>query len=587
MESSLSPKSIHLLSEPVANLIAAGEVVERPAAVVKELMENALDAGARNIEVTCHQAGFKELKVTDDGFGISPTDAPLALERHATSKIATAEDLRHIQTYGFRGEALAAIAAVAKLELLTRVKNSDAGCLVVSEGSKILEARAAGCATGTAVTVRELFFNTPARRRFMKSIATEQAHLITMVELSALANLAVSFKLVCDQREVLFCPANQTLEERLRSLYPRTAPHSLLPVDFEAGGVEVKGVVSIASEHQGSRNYMRWFVNQRPVEHRGIYHAVMQIYQALLPKNRYPLAYLFLKLSADLVDVNVHPTKREVRFRDESAIHRIILDAIKKPLETSNPSSWLPKSLTSENLQHDNHSYQIQDSISPELDKNKVQEALNDYYHASDEALNVQGQLYSRSAVSSVSILGMVGKSYVAGQDDNGFFLLDQHAAHERLIFEQLKKSKRKIPRQILMIPVQYETSLAKYDLLIEIKELLADSGIEISPLGKNILLINTLPDFFQGDIIPVLEEIADYIDEKKLTLEEIREKTYKAISCKAAIKSGEKVNEKMMISLLEQINQHEIIPTCPHGRPFIFRLTWSELERIFKRDYS
>ncbi|NMC58041.1 MAG: hypothetical protein GYA51_01395, partial [Candidatus Methanofastidiosa archaeon] len=324
-----------------------------------------------------------------------------------------------------------------------------------------------------------------------------------------------------------------------------------------------------------------------PVEHRGITHAVMQIYQALLPKNRYPFAYLFLKLSADLVDVNVHHTKREVRFRDESAIHRIILDAIKKPLETSNPSSWLPKSLTLENLQHDNHSYQIQDSLSHELDKNKVQEALKVYYHTNDGALNVQGQLYPRSDLSSISILGMVGKSYVAGQDDNGFFLLDQHAAHERLIFEQLKQSKSRIPRQILLIPVQYETSLVKHDLLIEIKELLSDSGIEISTLGKNTLLINTLPDFFHGDIIPVLEEIADYIEEKKFTLEEIREKTYKAIACKAAIKSGEKINEKMMINLLEQINQQKIIPTCPHGRPFIFRLTWNELDRIFKRDYS
>jgi DNA mismatch repair protein MutL len=588
MEDSHSLKSIHLLSEPVANLIAAGEVVERPAAVVKELIENALDAGAKNIEIICRQAGFKEIRVTDDGWGIPPQDAPVALERHATSKIATAEDLQHIQTYGFRGEALAAITAVAKLELLTRVKHNADGFLVISEGAKIVQSRQAGCAPGTSVTVKELFFNTPARRRFMKSSATEQSHIITTVELSALANLNVGFKLTCDEREVLFCPSGQTLEERLRTLYSKTTPTKLLTVDFEAGGVEVKGVVSKASDHQGTRNFMRWFVNQRPVDHRGISHAVLQIYQPLLPKNRYPFSYLFLKLSTDLVDVNVHPTKREVRFRDESAIHRIILNAVKKPLESSNPSPWLPPSLSMKPiLDYKNNYDQAHMPISPTWSENRVQEAVNSYYQHNLGTPTDQKFLYPKSELNSIVILGMIGKSYVTGQDELGFFILDQHAAHERLIYEDLKNKKTKISKQILMIPIQFEIEPAKYDLLLEIKELLDELGIEFSPFGKNSVIINTQPDFFSGDLLSVLNEILDEIDENKMSIQEIKEKTYRAIACRAAIKSGEKVDEIMIISLIQKITALKIIPTCPHGRPFIFRLSWQELDKIFKRDYS
>jgi DNA mismatch repair protein MutL len=588
MEDSHSLKSIHLLPEPIASLIAAGEVVERPAAVVKELVENSLDAGAKTIEIVCHQAGFKELRVTDDGWGIPPRDAPVALERHATSKIVTAEDLQHIQTYGFRGEALAAISAVAKLELLTRVKHHSEGFLVISEGAKILQSRQAGCAPGTSVTVRELFFNTPARRRFMKSSATEQAHIITAVELSSLANLNVSFKLSCDEREVLFCPSGQSLEDRLRTLFPKTTPNTLLGVDFEAGGVEVKGVVSKAADHQGSRNFMRWFVNQRPVDHRGISHAVLQVYQPLLPKNRYPFSYLFLKLSADLVDVNVHPTKREVRFRDESAIHRIILNAIRKPLESSNPSPWLPPSLSLRPNPNYKNSYdQAHLPISPAWSANRVEESVTIYHQHALRPLADQIFLYPKSDLNSISILGMVGKSYIAGQDEHGFFLLDQHAAHERLIYEELKNQKTKISKQILMIPIQFEIEPAKYELLFEIKALLDEIGIEISPFGKNSLLINTQPDFFMGDLRSALIEITDEIDEKPFSIEEIKEKTYRALSCKAAVKSGEKLDEKMIISLLDKLNNLNIIPTCPHGRPFIFRLSWDELDKLFKRDYS
>lgn len=577
-----------MLAEPVANLIAAGEVVERPAAVVKELIENALDAGARTVEIHCRQAGFKELRVVDDGWGIPPEEASLALERHATSKIAAAEDLQHIQTFGFRGEALASIAAVSRLELLTRAKPHETGFLVVSEGAKKIQSRQAGCAPGTSVTVKELFFNTPARRRFMKSAATEQSHLITAVELAAFANLQVGFKLVCDERETLFCPAGQTLEERLRLIYPKTAPKKMLEVYFEAGGVEIRGAMGTAADHQSTRNHMRWFVNQRPVDHRGISHAAMQVFQSLLPRNRYPFVYLFFRLPADLVDVNVHPTKREVRFRDESAIHHITVNAIKKPLESANPSSWVPAS-----IQDGLPAGQMSVYPSHQMpgttgwSGSRVQEAVMDYHIQKTGHQENQPPLYKLMGIERIAILGLVGKSYIAGQDDSGFFLIDFHAAHERLIYEELKDKSKKVSKQMLLIPVEFDLEPAKYDLLFEIKELLEENGIEISPFGKSSVLVNSQPDFFQGDIKSVLLEIIDSIIEKPISINDIKEKTIATIACKAAIKTGDKIKESMMISLIKKVNELEIIPTCPHGRPFIFRLTWGELDRIFKRDYS
>lgn len=581
-------RSIHLLTEPVANLIAAGEVVERPAAVIKELIENALDAGARSVEIHCHQAGFKELRVIDDGWGIPPEEAALALERHATSKITTAEDLQHIHTFGFRGEALASIAAVSRLELLTRTQHHEYGFSVVSEGAKKIQSRQAGCAPGTSVTVKELFFNTPARRRFMKSAATEQSHVITAVELAALANLEVGFKLIFDEREILFCPANQSLEERLKQVYIKTAPQRLLEVDFEAGGVEVKGMIGSVSDHQGTRHHMRWFVNHRPVEHRGISHAVMQIFQPLLPRNRYPFAYLFFKLPVDLVDVNVHPTKREVRFRDEAALHRITADAIKKPLAASNPSAWIPVSIQVGPHSGKPPGYSEREFPgAPVWSENRIQEAVADYYIQKNSHQDRQQHLYQPANEEQVSFLGLVGKSYIAGQDAYGFFLIDFHAAHERLIYEELKDRSKKISKQMLLIPVEFDLQPDRYDLLFEIKELLDENGIEISPFGKNAVLVNSQPDFFHGDIKSLLLELVDSIIDKPLSIKDIKEKTYSTLACKSAIKTGDRINESMMISLIKKVNTLEVIPTCPHGRPFIFRLRWDELDKIFKRDYS
>ncbi|MEW6515856.1 MAG: DNA mismatch repair endonuclease MutL [candidate division FCPU426 bacterium] len=579
-------QGIRLLSPDVANLIAAGEVVERPAAVVKELIENALDAGALNIEVTSHQAGFGELKVVDDGKGIPSHEAELALQRHATSKIYQAEDLQQIETYGFRGEALAAISSVSKIEMLTRLKSHSDGFLVQAEGGRILQTRQAGCAPGTSVAVRELFYNTPARRRFMKSDSTEESHIVTAVELAALANLDVSFKLTCNNREILFCPPSQTLETRLRDLYQKSTPKRLLEVYLEAGGVEIKGVLGSVAEHQGTRNYMRWFVNQRPVEHRGISHAVLQVYQPLLPKGKFPFAFIFVELPPQLVDVNVHPTKREVKFRDESAIHKIILNAVKTALEPSNPASWIPPTI--KDLPTESPAPKTNQSLPFDVNAwnpSQVRESIATYFNSS---LDENSSLEQNTSVPGhfLNILGLVGKKYFAGYDEEGFFIIDQHAAHERLIYEELLNNSGDIKKQLLLVPIQVELNAGEFNLLMGIKEILDKSGIDFTVAGKNVIMINSQPHFFNGDIYLVIKEILETGHENDKIDHKIQEKIFKAIACKSAVKAGERLHEVQIQTLIQRLKQHNIIQTCPHGRPYIFRISWSELDKIFKRNY-
>jgi DNA mismatch repair protein MutL len=594
---------IHVLPEKLANLIAAGEVVERPASVVKELVENALDAQARRIEVEIQAAGFESMRITDDGTGMLPEDARLAFQRHATSKLNQPEDLEKIMTLGFRGEALPSIAVVSRLELLTCPQEQSSGFRIALEAGVVKSEGEAGSAPGTSILVQDLFFNTPARRKFMKSAATEQSHIIRTIELAALAHPEVRFLLKVDGREIFNCPATDDLKERLASLYGKSLPQELLALDYEAGPVQIRGYVSGPGATRQTRQGMVFFINQRPVEHRGIAHAVQEAFRTLIPEGRYPNCYLFLNLQPDLVDVNVHPAKREVRLRDEHAVHQAVFAAVRQALSHSDLSAGgRPQALTGKTdapaaaYGVDPGSgwsdHRVKESVATYLGKLPLR--FGEFRPSNPEAgfsghldpQNPEPGFAEREKEEAVQILGQVGRTYIAGQDAEGFFLIDQHAGHERLLYEKYCQWTERVPRQSLLLPLTLELSPSQTSLLTSLLPALDQIGFELSPLGGSTYSVNSQPDFLEkGDpsllIMEMLEAVAD---NGKMPPLELRDKLMKSLACHSAIRAGERLQPEQMRNLAEQLLHFPCLPTCPHGRPFLFRLGWDELDRLFKR---
>jgi len=609
----MSVAHVHILPDNVANLIAAGEVVERPASVVKELLENSLDAGARQIEVEIKDAGFSFLQVGDDGQGMPPEDAKLSFFRHATSKLSGAEDLNHITTLGFRGEALPSIAAVARVEMVTRPKAQTVGFRVLMEGGELKEEGETACAPGTTLTVRDLFFNTPARRKFMKTPATEQSHLVQAVEYAALSNPDVRFKLVVDGRETLNCPATDSLPERVASVYGKSAPQNLLVVNREGGGVRVSGLAAGPEVHRPTRQDLHFFVNGRPVEHRSLYHAVLEAYRNLLPPGRFPVCFLFLSIPNDLVDVNVHPAKREIRLRDEHGMHSLVFAAIRDALGQANlfveqsaqrhpePDLASPKPpiRDADAVQHPFEAYRPE---SPSWSETRIRESVANYLdqqaprlgrdlHASrPPEMDIQPGAPEAGPVEmseAFRIVGQVGRTYIAAQDHDSFFLVDQHAAHERLLYEELKQNKGPMPRQGLLLPLTFDLSPSKAALMTGLLDLFDALGIEIAAFGRNTFVIRTHPQVWaQGDLISMVKDLLDWVAElgKLPAAEELKDRTLKLMACHAAIKAGDRLQPEAMQALIGRLGEIPPPLTCPHGRPFLYRLTWQDLDKLFKR---
>ena len=526
---------IKILSDQVANLIAAGEVVERPAAVVKELLENALDAKATRIEVEIKSAGFQSIRVTDDGQGMNVEDAQLAFSRHATSKISKAEDLENIDTLGFRGEALPSIAAVSQVEILTRPEKKSVGFRMKLSGGKITSKGETGCAAGTTIVVEDLFFNTPARRKFMKTHSTEQSHIVQVVELAAIAHKRVGFKLIVDRRELFNCPPTKILSDRLATLYGSALPQNMLPVEREAGGIWIRGRIANPSDHRNTRLGMRFFINQRPVEHRGIAHAVIQAYRTLIPEGRFPICYLFFTMPNHLVDVNVHPAKREVRLRDEHGIHNLVYTTIQNVLQQGDLTGSKPSSLLHISTSKEKPSrgainraptYSPQ-SLPMGWSQDRVKESIATYIDGRG-AINRAPIGEEPSAEVALRVIGQVGRTYIAVQDEQGFFLVDQHAVHERILYESFLQWPRDLPRQNLLLPLTFELKPSQTGLLTEARELFSEMGLEISPLGGNTFTIQTQPDQFpQGDLIAIVNEVIEWLAEtgKLMDKNKFREK--------------------------------------------------------------
>lgn len=616
---------VRLLPEQVANQIAAGEVVERPASVVKELVENSLDAQATRLTVEIQAGGRSLVRVTDDGFGMSRDDALLCLERHATSKIVRAEDLYAIATLGFRGEALPSIASVSRFTLTTRERDSEnpEGTQIVINGGKIMEIKASGRATGTTVEVRQLFFNLPARRKFLRTEETESAHIQHYLTLAALAFPAVAFEFIKDGRTVWQLPAVKNADkwlatrERLRAL--NGADEKLLPVDFTAqfpavedpatglagspASFAIWGLIGTPGVSRSTREDQHVFVNRRPVENRGINFALLEGYHTALMKGRYPVCCLFIEVDPGEVDVNIHPSKREVKFRHEKAVRQWVGQAVREALLKFHspavrlapvpvmapppPVAELPSRSEPAPVPPDLPNWP---AFRPPPEVIPPPAAVP--APAQTPAPSPPPPPPHPSALLHVPLrlVGVIGRLYVVFESDRGLVLLDQHAAHERILFEQMMRrleSGGSSPSQRLLLPETIELSARDAQFMREQLPILTRLGVGLSEFGERTFLLDALPPFVKvSEPRRYILELADELKAAGQAVNTLRlgENVVAKTVCRHSVKANDPLAGQELQNLVEDLRHCAMPYTCPHGRPTLIEMNFKELEKKFGR---
>ena len=574
---------IRLLAEVVANRIAAGEVVERPASVVKELVENSLDAGAKKVEVSVERGGRSLIRVTDDGHGMGPEDALLALERHATSKIRDASDLLGIRTFGFRGEALPSIASVSRFTLKTKEADSLEGTEVVIDGGKIIRAGQTGCPNGTSIEVKQLFAHVPGRRKFLRTEETEWGHIEQGIRLTALARPDVSWVLRRDGAVFWQDSARSGLEERLTAVFGKEWKSSVLPLEVEDGGMRLKGYIGRPGVSRATRAEQILFVNGRPIQSMSLNAALLEGYHNALMRGRFPVAVLFLEMDPAGVDVNVHPAKREVRFRQDGDVRRFVSGAVAEVLR-GGAVGPLPMPVgISTGVGGVSTTHSTSNQPSPLISATLATPALV------EKSLGLEVET-TPGIPAGWRYLGVVDHLYLVAEKDGGVVLIDQHAAHERILFEQLLKqvAREEVSGQRLLYPVTVEFPPVQAQFLKNRMEDLGKVGLGISPMGGNSFLIDALPpriktlaveDFIRGVVADLETGGAGTRQDRKLS-EEVIAKTV----CRHAIKANDRLTEQEGVRLLADLLDCELPYTCPHGRPTMILLSKAELERKFGR---
>ncbi|HKA33077.1 MAG TPA: DNA mismatch repair endonuclease MutL [Candidatus Binatia bacterium] len=571
------------LPESWAARIAAGEVIERPASVVKELVENSLDAGAKDISVWVENAGVSLIRVSDDGEGIAGDDLALAVERHATSKIKDESDLWQIATLGFRGEALPSIGSVAKLEITSRTRQSEGGCRIMVEGGSAGESAAAGCAPGTTVEVRELFFNIPARRKFLKAPATELSHICDVVNHAALAHPEVHFRLYNQGKPVSDYPSGVEARDRLAQVFGRDIAGGMAPFSWTRGEIKVSGFLSKAPSSFPTTRYLTAYVNRRFVRDRVLTHAILHGYETLLMKGRYPAVVLYLDMPHRDVDVNVHPAKHEVRFRRQQEIHEAVADAVKEGLrvEAKAPTPLFlrrgaePAPAVRESME----SYSAPVFASgPTLTPREILEIEN------------TPPLAGGGFFSSLEVLGQLLGCYLVCASPRGLAVIDQHAAHERIAFERMRRevADGAIERQNLLIPQVIELPAGEAALLEQRLDLLDRVGFAVERFGRaGEYVIRSAPALFPaGDyreaIRRMIAEIADIGASGEL--QDGLEERLATIACHSVIRAHRKLERDEILALLSDLDKIDFATQCPHGRPVVIELSEGQLEAMFRR---
>jgi DNA mismatch repair protein MutL len=571
---------IRVLPPAVAARIAAGEVVERPASVAKELVENALDAGARSVAVEVAGGGVDLLRVADDGAGVPPDEVPLAFARHATSKLADLDDLRRLTTLGFRGEALPSIAAVAEVQFLTRPADQPDGTLLVVHYGTQVELRRAPRAPGTTVTVEHLFGRLPARRKFLKAHSTEAGHVAHLVSQLALGWPQVRFDLRIDGRQVLTTPGRGDARAALAAVYGPAAARAMLALPDEpvAGGVRVRGYVSPPELHRGTRSGLTLFVNGRLVYSRTLLYAIEEAYHTLLPVGRHPLALLWLEVPPEEVDVNVHPTKQEVRFLRERVVFAALQRAVRGVIAAA---AGVPVLAGSGRPAAPHTAPPTAPPVTPPAG---VTPSPTGALFPVEPAAAV-APAPPPPCLARLRVLGQVALTYITAEGDAGLYLIDQHAAHERVLLEQLRRNAaRREGVQYLLEPQPVDLSPAQAAALRDRWDDLAALGFVVEAFGPRTLLLRAIPAPLKpATIARVLQETLEALAEETEPTD-WRERLCLLLACKTAVKAGQLLSLEEMCALLEQLDETELGRTCAHGRPTAVLLTHSQLEREFGR---
>jgi DNA mismatch repair protein MutL len=618
---SLDMNKIRVLPEILANKIAAGEIVERPASVVKELLENSLDARCNSVHIRVLSGGKKLIQVRDDGEGMSQDDAILAFEHHATSKLQSAEDLSAIATLGFRGEALPSIASISRLSLKTRYADAAAiaGTELEIHGGVMRSVKPASWDQGTEITVRDLFFNVPARRKFLKSNDTELGHIARLVTHYALARPEIRFTLESDGRVLVDATAVKEMKERIYQIFGDGFLDNLTEISGQSGSIKVSGYCSKPHEQRTNAYSQFLYVNHRMVRDKVLTSAIRQAYRNCIPASSYPVVVLFLDLPYDEVDVNAHPAKTEIRFREQSAVHRLVLESIAKALSQSisipryehdiggslmpqfaGPASYLPEA----------SGFRREDIFNltpPAASPNPFQRALNYPFrepsqemfsdkqdHASlrllpDMLINAPVEDQKPFQPAGLRILGQLQDSYIIACDSQGLLIIDQHVAHERILYEKLAKAMQSsnVEVQGLLVPITLELPPHQMALLGRVLPELNRNGFQMEPFGGNSILVRSAPAIAAAsEIQKLLSEILEglEVEDRTLDVDKIRDRIAVSTACRSAIKVNTPLALEKMQWLLDQLALARIPTNCPHGRPILLRFTIYEIERNFGR---
>ncbi len=630
---------INVLPKHMADLIAAGEVVERPASVVKELMENAIDAGATAVTVEIKHGGITLIRVTDNGCGIAREDVQNAFKSHATSKLLTEEDLHKIGTLGFRGEALASIAAVSKVDLLTRTENDTIGTVYKMEGSEEILLDDAGCPAGTTIVVKDLFYNTPARMKFLKKDVTEGNSVAGVVDRIALSHPEVSIRFIRDDRQQLATPGNGRLQAAVYSVFGSDFAGGLVETDYELNGVQVTGLVSKPSYSRSNRSMQFFFLNGRLVKSKTATAALEQAYKNAIMVGRFPSCVLHITMPLEAVDVNVHPAKTEVRFENERVVFDAVYYAAQNAIQQKDVPNRVDLSRMEAKRQKQFHSEsgeqlqlkkkdpdlpeKVEGFWTKELPKefkekqekkpavpyvpksqrnpvNPIPERVKAFAERAVEQV-VEQQAVEQQPVSTPEpvpvpyadqqevpefrIVGEVFKTYILVETGSLILWVDKHAAHERILFEELKANKEPIQSQLLLSPAAVSLSKEEYAVILENREFLSQSGYEVDDFGFGTVLLREIPVMLEGeDPKALLEEIAGYLLNHRGAEPEKLEWIYCNMACRAAIKAGDNTPPKEQERLVSYLLSHRQLRYCPHGRPILFEMTRTDLEKQFGR---
>jgi DNA mismatch repair protein MutL len=591
--------SVKVLPDNLINKIAAGEVVERPASVVKELIENSLDAGASEVFVDIEKAGKRLIRITDNGRGMNREDAALAFERHATSKVRTEADLEEIRTFGFRGEALASIASVSQVRMLTAELGASSGALIEIDGGSRKAPAEAASPPGTSIEVRHLFFNTPARLKFLKSDATELSHIISAVSRQALAHPGIRFRLTHDGKTIFELPQG-FLRERVFHIFGSELAEGLMAFEGSREPAAVHGLIGRPGTDRGDRTYQEFYVNGRYIKNASLTHALYEAYRDLVMRDRHPVGFVFLDIDPDQVDVNVHPAKAEVRFRSQSQVHDLVRDVIREALRGSEAAADTP-------VATGGPAGRVQESVAGYLAaasgrfpepylfgrrRSDLTAPLSGHQAAVEPVAEAPEQIPAplpELSPEQLIPLCQVHDSFIIAQSASGMAIIDQHAAHERVLFERLQDqyASGSIPVQDLLLPLTLELGHAERGLLIELLPGMQRLGFHVEAFGGGTFVIKAVPALMAGGdhrrlALDILDEVRAHGGSRQADKQ--RDDLLSVMACHPAIKVHRKLTLPEMEELLRDLASCRMPHSCPHGRPTVVRFSMDEIKRMFKR---